>query len=167
MGEVTRLHQVLHHPQLRQSQPAEQAMGEVVLHMVLGLRILNLTIARLETELAEELDRHADTAILRSLPGVGVVLAGRMLSEFGDDPTRFKDAASRRDYAGTAPITKASGGVDAPDPQYPAVRHLPGLVVQRGQRLPGRPGALPAATPARRRPREGAPPGGEQAGRPA
>jgi transposase len=109
MGEVTRLHQVLHHPQLRQSQPAEQAMGEVVLHMVLGLRILNLTIARLETELAEELDRHADTAILRSLPGVGVVLAGRMLSEFGDDPTRFKDAASRRDYAGTAPITKASG----------------------------------------------------------
>ena len=77
--------------------------------MVLGLRILNLTIARLETELAEELDRHADTAILRSLPGVGVVLAGRMLSEFGDDPTRFKDAASRRDYAGTAPITKASG----------------------------------------------------------
>jgi len=38
-----------------------------------------------------------------------VVLAGRMLSEFGDDPTRFKDAASRRDYAGTASITKASG----------------------------------------------------------
>src|SRR5215207_4133400 len=109
MGEVTRLHEVLHHPQLRQSQPAEQAMGEVVLHMVLGLRILNLTIAWLETELAEELDRHADTAILRSLPGVGVVLAGRMLSECGDDPTRFKDAASRRDYAGTAPITKASG----------------------------------------------------------
>src|SRR5829696_9395908 len=109
MGEVTRLHQVLHHPQLRQSQPAEQAMGTVVLHMVLGLRILNLTIALLETELAEELDRHADTAILRSLPGVGVVLAGRMLSEFGDDPTRFTSAASRRDYAGTAPITKASG----------------------------------------------------------
>src|SRR5829696_6808855 len=37
MGEVTRLHQVLHHPQLRQSQPAEHAMGEGVLHMVLGL----------------------------------------------------------------------------------------------------------------------------------
>src|SRR5829696_9167921 len=87
----------------------EQAMGAVVLQLVLGLRILNLTIGRLETELAEQLDRHADTAILRSLPGVGIVLAGRMLSEFGDDPTRFKDAASRRDYAGTAPITKASG----------------------------------------------------------
>jgi hypothetical protein len=40
---------------------------------------------------------------------VGVVLAGRMLSEFGDDPARFTNVASRRDYAGTAPITKASG----------------------------------------------------------
>jgi hypothetical protein len=43
-------------------------------------------------------DRYADTAILRSLLGVGVVLAGGMLSEFGDDPTRFADAGSRRDY---------------------------------------------------------------------
>jgi hypothetical protein len=38
-----------------------------------------------------------------------VVLGGRVLREFGDDPTRFTDAASRRRYAGTAPITKASG----------------------------------------------------------
>src|SRR5215211_1142704 len=109
LREVTRLHQVLHQPQLRQAPSVEQAMGTVVLQLVLGLRILNLTIARLETELAEQLNRHADTAILRSLPGVGVVLAGRMLSEFGDDPARFTSAASRRDYAGTAPITKASG----------------------------------------------------------
>jgi hypothetical protein len=43
-------------------------------------------------------DRHADTAILRSLLGVGLVLAGRMLSEFGTTPTRSADAASRRDY---------------------------------------------------------------------
>src|SRR5215218_9435190 len=77
MGEVTRLHQVLHHPQLRQSQPAEQAMGEVVLHMVLGLRILNLTIHRLETELAEELDRHRDPA----QPARGGCRAGRADAE--------------------------------------------------------------------------------------
>jgi transposase len=109
LREVARLHQVLHQPQLRQQVPVEQAMGMVVLQLVLGLRILNLTIHRLETELAEQLDRHGDTAILRSLPGVGVVLAGRMLSEFGDDPARFANVASRRDYAGTAPITKASG----------------------------------------------------------
>lgn len=104
-----RLHEVLHRPQLRQPALVEQAMGTVVLQLVLGLRILNLSILRLESELAEQLNRHGDTAILRSMPGVGVVLAGRMLSEFGDDPARFTNADSRRDYAGTAPITKASG----------------------------------------------------------
>ena len=32
-----------------------------------------------------------------------------MLGEFGDDPERFTDAKSRRNYAGTSPITIASG----------------------------------------------------------
>src|SRR5215213_406593 len=59
LREVARLHQVLHQPQLRQAVPVEQAMGTVVLQLVLGLRILNLTIARLETELGEQLDRMA------------------------------------------------------------------------------------------------------------
>jgi hypothetical protein len=107
--EMTRLHQVLHRPQLRQSTLVEQAMGTAVLQLVLGLRITNLTIAKLEAELAQALAQHPDTPILRSLPGVGVVLAGRMLSEFGDDPDRFTNAASRRHYSGTAPVTKASG----------------------------------------------------------
>jgi transposase len=31
------------------------------------------------------------------------------LAKFGDDPTRFTDARGRKAYAGTAPITKASG----------------------------------------------------------
>lgn len=33
----------------------------------------------------------------------------RVLGEFGDDPNRYADARSRKAYAGTAPITKASG----------------------------------------------------------
>ena len=32
-----------------------------------------------------------------------------MLAEFGDDPTRYADAKSRKNYAGTSPITRASG----------------------------------------------------------
>ena len=47
--------------------------------------------------------------ILRSQPGLGSVLAARVLAEFGDDPTRFADGKSRRNYAGTSPITRASG----------------------------------------------------------
>jgi hypothetical protein len=32
-----------------------------------------------------------------------------VLAEFGDDKDRFADAKARRNYAGTSPITKASG----------------------------------------------------------
>ena len=32
-----------------------------------------------------------------------------MLGEFGDDPNRYLDARARRNYAGTSPITVASG----------------------------------------------------------
>jgi hypothetical protein len=36
-------------------------------------------------------------------------LASRMLAEFGDDPDRSVSAKARMAYAGTAPITRASG----------------------------------------------------------
>nr|WP_308301345.1 transposase [Frankia sp. Mgl5] len=32
-----------------------------------------------------------------------------MLAEFGDDPKRYADAKSRKNHAGTSPITRASG----------------------------------------------------------
>jgi Transposase IS116/IS110/IS902 family len=38
-----------------------------------------------------------------------VVLGARVLGEFGDDPNRYTDAKSRRNYAGTSPLTVASG----------------------------------------------------------
>src|SRR5678816_1922052 len=33
----------------------------------------------------------------------------RVLGEFGDDPNRYTDAKSRKNYAGTSPLTIASG----------------------------------------------------------
>lgn len=41
------------------------------------------------------------------------MLASRLLAEFGDDPERFTNAAGRRAYAGTAPVTRASGKTHA------------------------------------------------------
>jgi hypothetical protein len=32
-----------------------------------------------------------------------------VLAEFGDDPTRYDGARARKNYAGTSPITRASG----------------------------------------------------------
>ena len=37
------------------------------------------------------------------------MLGARVLGEFGDDPERYASAKSRRNYAGTSPLTVASG----------------------------------------------------------
>jgi transposase len=70
---------------------------------------LNHQISQLETELADHFEQHPDADIVRSQPGLGVILGARVLSEFGDDPNRYADVKSRRNYAGTSPITRASG----------------------------------------------------------
>ena len=70
---------------------------------------LGQEIARLEAELADAFGHHPDAEILRSLPGLGDILGARVLAEFGDAPDRYVDARARRNYAGTSPVTRASG----------------------------------------------------------
>ncbi len=66
-------------------------------------------IGNVEAKLAASFEQHPSAEILCSLPGLGVVLGARVLAEFGDDPDRYADAKARKNYAGTAPITRASG----------------------------------------------------------
>jgi len=99
---------------LRAEQPqtaavVADAFGAAAAARVAVLVSLNQQIAELEGALGEHFDRHPDAEILRSLPGLGLVLGARVLGEFGDDPSRFADAKGRKAYAGTAPITRASG----------------------------------------------------------
>ena len=70
---------------------------------------LNRQITALETELATHFETHPDADIYRSLPGLGVILGARVLGEFGDDPNRYTTAKCRKNYAGTSPLTIASG----------------------------------------------------------
>jgi len=63
----------------------------------------------LERQLASRFVAHPDAAILSSQPGLGVVLGARVLGEFGDDPHRYATAKGRKAFAGTAPVTRASG----------------------------------------------------------
>jgi transposase len=70
---------------------------------------LNRQITELEAELATHFEAHPDADIYRSLPGLGVILGARVLGEFGDDPNRYTTAKSRKNYAGTSPLTVASG----------------------------------------------------------
>ena len=73
------------------------------------IRAYRDTIAELETALAEDFEQHPDAKIILSMPGLGTVLGARVLGEFGDDPNRYADSKSRKNYAGTSPMTKASG----------------------------------------------------------
>ncbi len=70
---------------------------------------LNRQIIQLESTLTASLEQHPDSDIYHSLPGFGVVLGARALGEFGDDPNRYATSKSRRNYAGTSPLTIASG----------------------------------------------------------
>jgi transposase len=52
---------------------------------------------------------HPDGEVLLSLPGLDARLAARVLGEVGDRRERFPTPSSLQCYAGTAPVTKASG----------------------------------------------------------
>lgn len=52
---------------------------------------------------------HPDGELLLSLPGLNARLAARVLGEIGDRRERFPTPAALQSYAGTAPVTKASG----------------------------------------------------------
>ncbi|BCY11107.1 hypothetical protein L3i22_061950 [Actinoplanes sp. L3-i22] len=73
------------------------------------INILNIEIAELGRVMGDHFGRHRDADCYLSLPGLGPVLGARILGEFGDDPHRYADAKARRNYAGTSPITRASG----------------------------------------------------------
>jgi hypothetical protein len=53
--------------------------------------------------------RHPAAEIILSQPGMGPILGARVLAEFGDAEGRYASAKARKNYAGTSPITRASG----------------------------------------------------------
>jgi transposase len=96
-------------PQLELPPLLTNAYGRSVTASVRLLRQMNLELAALEQELTASFEMHPDAEIYLSLPGLGFVLGARVMAEFGDDRTRFDHPKARKNYAGNAPITKASG----------------------------------------------------------
>ncbi|MGI5508878.1 transposase [Streptomyces sp. CA-106131] len=70
---------------------------------------LNEQIAAMEEQVKAHFRAHPDAEIYLSMPGIGQITGARVLAEFGDDPTRYASAKARKNYAGTSPITRASG----------------------------------------------------------
>ncbi len=94
---------------LGQAEVVAGAYAATVRAIVAVLQTLNTEIKTLEGQVEAHFGQHPDAEIYLSQPGLATVLSGRVLAEFGDAPGRYADAKSRKNYAGTSPITRQSG----------------------------------------------------------
>jgi transposase len=109
--EATRLQQVLRADYLHQPAAVEDAMGVHALALLALLDAACGNADRLAEAASGAFRAHPDAAIIASFPGQGGLTGARILGELGDDRTRFADARGLKAYAGSAPITRASGRV--------------------------------------------------------
>jgi transposase len=96
-------------PVLRQPPAVQAAFAAIAAGEINVISTLNTQIAALGEVVAEHFGRHPESEVYASQPGLGVILGARVLAEFGDAPQRYADARARKNYAGTSPITRASG----------------------------------------------------------
>ena len=104
-----RLHIVFAAEDLRQPARVEAAFGEHARALIMQLDAACRAADQLAKATAADFAQHPDAAILTSFPGVGTLSGARILAEIGDDHYRFADARGLRAYAGSAPVTRASG----------------------------------------------------------
>jgi transposase len=108
-AKTAQLQAILGAGQLQQPSVIQTAYAAIVATEAAIIDVLNTQIEQLGAVVDAHFGRHPDAEIYTSQPGLGVILAARVLGEFGDDPHRYTDAKARKNYAGTAPITRASG----------------------------------------------------------
>jgi transposase len=99
----------LRKPQLHQPLLVENAMGKHARALLAALDTACTNVDELAQASAELFQQHPDYAIITSFPGLADSTGARVLAEIGDDRSRFTDARALKAYAGSAPITRASG----------------------------------------------------------
>jgi transposase len=108
-AEAQRLRDALRTEQMRQLPLVEDAMGRQALALLRQLEAACASADDLEQAATESFNQHPDAGIITSFPGIGALTGARVLAEIGDDRSRFQDARGLKAYAGSAPITRASG----------------------------------------------------------
>ncbi|WP_433654210.1 IS110 family transposase [Nocardia sp. CA-128927] len=107
--KATAIAAALRSEQLGQPEVVAQAYAASVQALLAVLTVLNTQIKTLQGQVEAHFGQHPAAEIIASQPGLGQVLGARVLAEFGDDPDRYRSAKARKNYAGTSPITRASG----------------------------------------------------------
>jgi len=96
-------------PQLAQPAAITAAYAAAVQATAAVLSTLNEQIRRLDAQVEVHFLQHPDAPIYLSQPGMGAINGARVLGEFGDATGRYASARARKNYAGSSPITRASG----------------------------------------------------------
>ncbi|WP_442810772.1 transposase [Streptomyces sp. Wh19] len=107
--QADRLREVFRADWAQQPPVVEDALGQQMLALVLQLEAACTAADNLAKAVEEAFPQHPDAEIVLSIPGLGVQLGARVLAEIGDDRTWFADARGLKAYAGSSPITRASG----------------------------------------------------------
>lgn len=95
--------------QLGQPAVVTAAYAATVRSQAAILTVLTEQIKILQGQVEARFGTHPAAEVILSQPGLGPILGARVLAEFGDDPHRYASAKARKNYAGTSPITRASG----------------------------------------------------------
>jgi Transposase/Transposase IS116/IS110/IS902 family len=96
-------------PQLRQDRLVEEAMRTDTLALLAVLDAVCESVDRLADALVDAFGQHPDYQVITSFPGLADISGAIVLAEIGDDRTRFVDDRALQAFAGSAPITRASG----------------------------------------------------------
>jgi transposase len=107
--KAARIQAALRAEHLGQPDIVAAAYAATVRSAVAVLAVLNEQIKTLQGQVEAHFGTHPAAEIILSQPGLGPILGARVLAEFGDAKDRYADAKSRKNYAGTSPITRASG----------------------------------------------------------
>ncbi|MCX4581218.1 IS110 family transposase [Streptomyces sp. NBC_01571] len=108
-AEAERIREVFRGDFAHQPPLLEDALGQQMLALLRQLEAACTATDDLAKAVAETFPEHPDADVILSFPGLGTQLGARVLAEIGDDPTRFADARGLKAYAGSSPITRASG----------------------------------------------------------
>jgi transposase len=107
--KAARIQAALRSEQLGQPAMVTAAYAASVRALVAVLGTLNEQVKALQGQVEAHFGQHPDAEIIASQPGLGTILGARVLAEFGDAADRYSSAKARKNYAGTSPITRASG----------------------------------------------------------
>lgn len=88
--------------------PAERMTARLIRELAVEALANRTRLIELDRELEALLERHPDATLIRSLPGMGVVLTAELIAEAGN-LSRFRSADALASAAGMAPVLRQSG----------------------------------------------------------